>query len=316
MNAITVEEADQGPARRPFLDLPFMLGDTEPEAAWLLGRQRRRLASRRHPLFGSGGEAGYFLARRGGRPVGRITAHIQEPGGEGWFGFLVLEGPGDAELARALLGSAARWLEPRGCRTLTGPMSFTAEEEAGVLVEGHGEPLVTARAWTPPWYAPVLAAAGLSAFEELASYRISTSDGCDPVRRPGAPVAERAELVVPRELAPFTDPALLLALPDGGGAVVAVPDVGRALGAGQVRGAWSLARRARRRSWEGCVVIALDGPEEVLIGALCAAARRAGYQWVLSPWGPPGAVPVLRHRLYTGKTRAFSGAPQPGRPTR
>jgi hypothetical protein len=324
VSAITVEEADQGPARRPFLDLPFMLGHTEPEAAWLLGRQRRRLASRRHSLSGSAGEAGYFLARSGGRPVGRITGHIQEPGGQGWFGFLVLDGPGDADVARALLGAAARWLEQRGCETLTGPMSFTAEEEAGVLVEGHSEPLVTARAWTPPWYASVLSAAGLSVYEELASYRINTSDGgdlgrelgCDPLRRSGVPVAERAELVVPRELAPFTDPALLLALPDGGGAVVAVPDVGRALGAGRVRGAWSLARRARRRSWEGCVVIGLDGPEEVLIGALCAAARRAGYQWVLSPWGPPGAVPVLRHRLYTGETSAFSGGPRPGRPAR
>jgi len=312
-----VEEADEGPARRQFLDLPFIVGGSHPDAAWLLGRQRRRLASRRHPLFRSGGEAGYFLARRSGRPVGRIAAHIHEPGGEGWFGFLVVEGPADLDVADALVGAAARWLQRRGCVRLTGPMSFTAEEEAGVLIEGHDEPLVTARAWTPPWYASLLTGAGLSVAEELASYRIGTGDDLAVPHGSGPlPAAVPAELVVPRELAPFADPALLLALSGDGGAVVAVPDVGPALGAGRVRGAWSLARRARRRSWDGCVVIGLDGPEEVLIPALCAAARKAGYQWVLSPWGPPGARPVLRHRLYTGQTGAVSGERPVGRPAR
>jgi hypothetical protein len=80
-----------------------------------------------------------------------------------------------------------------------------------------------------------------------------------------------------------------------------------------VRGAWSLAGRARKRSWEGCVVTALDGDEAIVIPALCAAAGEAGYQWVLAPWAPAGTPPLLRHRLYAGPTAALAsqGRSQP-----
>ena len=102
----------------------------------------------------------------------------------------------------------------------------------------------------------------------------------------------------------FADPALLLTLPDGAGSVVAVPDVAGGLapagGGGRGRGAWSMAKQARRREWAGCVVTALDGPESVLVPGLCAAAAAAGYEWVLSPWAPDDRDPVMRHRLYRG----------------
>ena len=303
MSTLTVEEPARGPSWRQFLDLPFVLAAGPPDGAWLLWRQRRRLTSRRHPLVVAGGEVAYFLARRQGRPVGRLTAHTEPGGREGRFGFLVIEGPDDIDVARALLGQAARWLAERGCGDVIGPMSFTAAEEAGVLIEGHDLPPVTGRAWTPPWYAGVLEAAGLTAREELTSYRLPASE------RAGAVALERVELAVPVDLAPFADPALMLGLAGNRGAVVAVPDVGPALGTGRVRGAWSLARRARQRMWEGCVITAIDGPEDVLVPALCAAAGEAGYRWVLSPWAPPGTAPVLRHRLYGGETNALgSGA--------
>ncbi len=97
--------------------------------------------------------------------------------------------------------------------------------------------------------------------------------------------------------------------------MVAVPDVAGGLaGAGPARAktgrrAWSMARQARRRDWAGCVVTAVDGPESVLIPGLCAAAGRAGYQWVLSPWAPTDDVePVMRHRLYRGDVTLLLGS--------
>ncbi len=281
---------------REFADLGIALGDDRPGIGWLMAGQRRRLRALDPP----DGDAALFLARRGGRAVGRLTAHRQaanqESDAEGCFGFLVIEGPDDLDVARGLLDAAASWLADRGCTSLLGPLSWTSSDEAGVLVAGHDEPPITGRAWTPPWYGPLLEAAGLEVADEMCSYRLAVEVGA------GAVALTPAAFAVPAELQRFADPALLLRHPGSGGSVVAVPDVAGGLAVGRAgdrpRGAWSLARQARTRAWTGCVVLAVDGPESVLIPGLCAAARRAGYSWVLSPWAPDARRPVMRHRLY------------------
>jgi hypothetical protein len=302
VSTVSVEEVGKGATLRQFLDLPVALGEVPPGADWLLAVQRRRIRSGQP--HGEGNDAVLLLARRGGRPVGRISAHVSAPGAEARFGFFAVEGPDDADVTEALLGAAATWAAGQGRTSLVGPLSWGPEEEAGVLVAGHDQPPVTGRAWTPSWYGPLLAGTGLTVLEELKSFRLPVSDPADgDAGRAG--LAPGAALAVPVELEPYRDPALLLAWPDGEGAVVAVPDVagtmaGRPGGRSVARGAWSLARQARKRRWDGCVVLALDGPEDVLVAELCAAAGRAGYQWVLSPWAPNGTEPVMVHRLYEG----------------
>ena len=293
-----VQEVGNGPAMREFVDLGITLGGDRPGIGWSMAEQRRRLRNLDPP----GGDAALLLARRGGRAVGRLTAHRQAAGqasgGEGSFGFLVIERQGDLDVLEGLLDAAGSWLVDRGGTTLLGPLSWTSSEEAGVLVAGHDEPPVTGRAWTPPWYGALLEAAGLAVADEMCSFRLSA----EVEGGAGAAALTPAAFSVPRELMRFADPALLLSHPGGGGSVVAVPDVVGGLAVGRAgergRGAWSLASQARRRAWTGCVVLAVDGPESVLIPGLCAAARRAGYAWVLSPWAPDGRRPVMRHRLY------------------
>jgi hypothetical protein len=291
MPSVAVHEVGKGLSWRQFVDLPLVLAGeaTEaPGARWLLTAQRRRLTSNRFP-----GEFAHFLARRGTDPIGRITAHFLPGTTEGSFGFFAVERSSDAEATRALVDAAAGWLGERGCQRMTGPLSWTAEEEAGALVGGAEPRPVTGRAWTPRWYGDLLAGAGLDVAEEAPSYRLPAEPG------PGVLALSPAELSVPEGLAPYADPALLLRSDDGHGAVVAVPDVATALGEGTARRAWSLAKRVRTRAWDTCVVVALDGDPALVIPSLCAAAGRAGYSWVVSPWAPPGNIPaLLLHRLY------------------
>src|SRR3546814_5105204 len=73
-------------------------------------------------LFRSHGKAQFFLARRDGRTIGRISAHIDElalaqpaeqgmgPGTGNW-GLLEAE---DEDCARALLAAAEDWLRGQG----------------------------------------------------------------------------------------------------------------------------------------------------------------------------------------------------------
>ena len=308
MDPVTLEEVGKGLPRRDFADLALALYADHPGASWLLSGQRRRLLGVAPPA----GEASLLLARRGGRPIARLSAHCQVDG-EGCFGFLAVEGPADGDAVVALLAAAAEWLAGHGASAIIGPLSWSAAEEAGVLVEGNDLPAVTGRAWTPAWYGDLLEAAGLTVAEELCTYRLAAVAF-------EAPDLVRADLVVPFDVGRFADPALLLADPLSGGSIVAVPDLAGGLDVGLVRearggrrSAWSMARQARRRDWNGCVVTALDGPPSVLIAGLRAAAGRAGYQWVLSPWAPGasgdggeaaagdgGEAPVMRHRLYRG----------------
>jgi len=289
VRSLTLEEVGKGLPGREFADLAIAFCAGHHGADWLLAGQRRRLLTQHPP----GGEAALLLARRGGRPVARLSAHCQADG-EGCFGFLAVEGPDDLAAVQALLAAAASWLAERGSAALIGPLSWTAAEEAGVLVEGNDQPAVTGRAWTPPWYGDLLEAAGLEVAEEQCSYRLPAGgDG---------PALVPADLIAPSDVGRFADPALLLVDPESGASVVAVPDLAGGLGDGAGRSAWSMARQARRRNWDGCVVTSIDGAPATMIPGLCAAAGRAGYRWVLSPWAPGGQAPVMRHRLYRSAT--------------
>ncbi len=79
-----------------FIDLPYRLHAGTP---WVphLKLERRQFLSRRLNAYFSHGEAEYFLARREGRVVGRISAQIDfaynrfHGGRTGMFGFLEFE---------------------------------------------------------------------------------------------------------------------------------------------------------------------------------------------------------------------------------
>ncbi len=170
----------RGPrALKEFVALPYRLHARTP---WIppLKLERYQFLTRRLNAFFSHGEAEYFLARRGGRVVGRITAQIDFAYNQfhgtrwGMFGFLELED--DPAILDALLAAAESWLRLRGCDRMVGPMDFQLNDEAGVLIEGFElEPLVR-QSWHPPYYQRLCEAAGLRKAMDLLSWDLSISD--------------------------------------------------------------------------------------------------------------------------------------------
>jgi GNAT superfamily N-acetyltransferase len=146
--------------------------------------------------FFSHGEARYFLARRDGRIVGRVSAQIDfafnQFHGSRWgmFGFLDFED--DQEIVDALLVAAEAWCRSRGCDRMVGPMSFQINDEAGVMIEGfEREPLIR-EPWNPPYYqARCEAAPGLIKAMDLFGWDLSINDRerMDPIL---PKIAERA----------------------------------------------------------------------------------------------------------------------------
>jgi hypothetical protein len=139
-----------------FIKLPWQLYRDEP--AWvppLLMDVRKRLDQKRNPFF-KHAQAQYFLAYRDGKPVGRISAHIDhsfnafqqnEWGLFGWF-----ECEDDPEAARGLLDAAAGWLRDRGRDRMVGPMDFTTNDEIGLLIAGHEHRPIVLCPWHQPYY--------------------------------------------------------------------------------------------------------------------------------------------------------------------
>ena len=165
---------------RRFILLPFDLYRAEPRwIAPLLLDLRNRLDKRRNPFF-KHAEAQYFLAWRDGRPVGRISAHIDHRFNEfqhnswGLFGFFECEN--DQETAHALLSAAEEWLRERGRDRMIGPMDFTTNDECGLLIEGYDRAPMILSSWHFPYYKDLLEADGLVKAMDLLMWSLHISD--------------------------------------------------------------------------------------------------------------------------------------------
>ena len=282
---MAVEEVTGAPARRRFTELPHALSGADPRfAPLLMAWERYRVDGRRNPYL-DGGEAALFIARRLGQPAGRIAAHLAEPGGEGRFGFWWVDD--DAEVAVALVDTARAWLGERGCSSMTGPWSFTEDDEAGLLVEGYDVPGLTGRPWHPPHLAGRLEALGFRGIEDRPTWRLPVAAHGD-----AAPPSSSGTAASPGQAGAYVDRRLVL---DG---IAAVPDLADALRASGLRSAWSLAKRARAGEWTtGTVVRCTDDPA-IAVPALRAAAGAAGYRWLVAPWTDAAAPPEAVHRVY------------------
>jgi GNAT superfamily N-acetyltransferase len=164
---------------RTFVGLPYRLHAGTPWVPPLKLERYAFLARKLNPYFRHG-EAEYFLARRDGRAVGRISAQIDHAFNEfhssrwGNFGFLEFEE--DQEALDALLGAAEGWLRAHGCERMVGPMDFQLNDESGVLYEGFEHAPLIRQPWHPPYYHRMCEAAGLTKAKDLYSYWLDVAD--------------------------------------------------------------------------------------------------------------------------------------------
>jgi GNAT superfamily N-acetyltransferase len=162
-----------------FIDLPFRLHAGTP---WVppLKLERRVFLDRRLGPYARRVDFELFLARRDGRVVGRISAHVDfaynrhHDARWGWFGFLECED--DQEATDALLATAAQWLRERGMERMVGPADFTMNDESGIVVEGHELAPMIREPWHPTYYQRLCEGAGLDKVVDLLMWELEISD--------------------------------------------------------------------------------------------------------------------------------------------
>jgi GNAT superfamily N-acetyltransferase len=163
-----------------FIELPFRLHANAEQWVPPLKLDRRAFLNKRLNAFFKKGEAELFLARRGGEVVGRISAQIDRAfndyHGNSWGMFGFLEVGRDEAALQALVNAAGAWLAARGRDRMVGPMDFTMNYEAGVLIEGHHlEPMIK-QPWHPPYYQALCEAVGLKKAMDLFMYELDVSE--------------------------------------------------------------------------------------------------------------------------------------------
>ncbi|MFO1080213.1 MAG: dATP pyrophosphohydrolase [Reyranellaceae bacterium] len=159
---------------KAFIDLPKRLFAGYPGYTPHLDTERRDAFSpAKNPLFRHV-DVQFFLARRGGKVVGRITAQVDHASLEryadatGHFGCVVAED--DPAIFAALLAAAEGWLRGKGMKRVTGPFSLSVNEEVGLLVWGFDSRSVLLVPWDPPYAGPRIEACGYAKIKDVFSY--------------------------------------------------------------------------------------------------------------------------------------------------
>lgn len=143
-DALTIREVKTKNDRKAFVDLPFRLYANDPHWVPPLKSEALGLITPEKNGWYSHAKAQLFLAERGGRVVGRISAHIDtlaltmdaDQGfgpGTGQWGLMEAE---SEDVFVTLIARAEGWLRDQGMTRVLGPISQSVWEEPGLLIEG------------------------------------------------------------------------------------------------------------------------------------------------------------------------------------
>ena len=186
---LTVRPVADKRDRRDFIELAYRLNAGDPNWVPPLRSEVAGTIDPRKNGWFSHAEGQLFLAMRGNRVVGRISAHIdrlaleqpREQGfgpGAGFWGMLEAE---DLQTSSALINAAEGWLKARGMDRALGPVSLSIWEEPGLLIEGYDHPPTVMMGHHRPEYRDWIQRAGYIQIKQLHTYDLDISKGFPPI---------------------------------------------------------------------------------------------------------------------------------------
>jgi hypothetical protein len=180
--AVTIRPVETKKDRRAFVDFAWEVYKDDP--AWvppLKDEVHGLITPGKNPWF-EHARAQLWLAERGGKVVGRISAQVddlvQEHMGEGtgqWGMFEALDG----EAAAALIATAEGWLKQQGMTRALGPVSLSIWDEPGLEIEGFDEPPTVMMGHHRPAYRGWIERAGYDKAKDLLTYEVDIENWWD-----------------------------------------------------------------------------------------------------------------------------------------
>jgi hypothetical protein len=187
--AITIIEVKTKAEKKRFVEVQFAMNRDDP--AWVPPLKMDALeliTPGKNPWF-SHGHASFFIAMRGGRDVGRISAQIDhlwqnmppEQGGGRTIGNWGMFEAEDAEVGAALIARAEQWLRDEGMTRAVGPISISIWDEPGLLVYGHDHSPTVMMGHHKPVYQGWIESHGYSGIKDLNTYDLDITKQFPPL---------------------------------------------------------------------------------------------------------------------------------------
>jgi GNAT superfamily N-acetyltransferase len=169
--AIEVIPVVSGADRKAFAEFPWVVNQNDPQ--WvppLISETLRTIDPRKHPFY-QHGAAVPFVARRGGKMVGRILAS-DDPNFNAQQGtrigcFSMFECVDDERVAHALFEQAAAWLRSRGLERIRGPIEYSMNYPCGLLIDGFDTPPRVMMNHNPRYYEGLIESWGFAKAKDL-----------------------------------------------------------------------------------------------------------------------------------------------------
>jgi GNAT superfamily N-acetyltransferase len=128
-----------------------------------------------------------IIAYQNGKPVGRMTAHVDKNYNDyhqsrsGFFGFF--ECIDDKKVAHAMISDGVEFLKSKGAEEMFGPMNFSTNHQCGLLVENFSRPPFVEETYNLPYYEELFTTYGFGKAKDLLVWWIDTSDGMESKNR-------------------------------------------------------------------------------------------------------------------------------------
>ena len=219
-DALTIRPVATSADRKAFVDLPFRLYARDPNWIPPLKDEVHGLINpKKNPWF-EHAEAAFFLAERGSKVVGRISAQVdslvlamppEQAGGPGTGHWGMFEAE-DADAAAALISQAEGWLRAKGMTHAIGPMSLSVWDEPGLLVSGHDHPPTVMMGHHLPQYQGWVEAAGYAGIKDLYTYELDITADFPPLVQRIVSSGERNNRITVRKVdkSKFAEEATLI----------------------------------------------------------------------------------------------------------
>jgi len=163
---------------KTFIRVPWSIYRDDPNWIPPLMLDRKEAFASKHPYFKHAIWSAW-VAYRDGRPVGRISAQVDELHQQrynnktGFFG--LIEAPDDHAVFAALFATAEAWLREKGMLQVIGPFNLGINQEVGILVEGFDTPPRVMSTHSARYYGAAIEACGYQPAQDLLAYEADIS---------------------------------------------------------------------------------------------------------------------------------------------
>ena len=202
---ISIAQVADKAGRRAFNDIAYRLNRADPHWVPPLRSEVRALLDPDENPYFAHAELALFVARRGGRTVGRIAAHVdrlalEQPAdrgfgpGTGFWGMMEAE---DEAVMAALIARAEKWLAAKGMARVVAPLSLSIWDEPGLLTRGHDHSPTVMMGHHDARYEGWIADAGYAPVKQLHTYELKIDQKLpDIVQRIVASGERKSALVI------------------------------------------------------------------------------------------------------------------------